>query len=116
MQIGLDLVENQRIAAAYEKHGERFCRRFLSDKEMQQFYSDYQESISYLASRWAAKEALYKAYQGKKSWTWVCQFSVLAQKEQPPRISHPDFPRCDFISLSLSHEKNMAICMVLLQT
>ena len=70
------------------------------------------KKTEFLASRWAAKEALYKCFQGEKSWAWVCQFSVLPGKNRAPSLSHPELTSCQHIAISLSHEKKMAIAFV----
>jgi holo-[acyl-carrier protein] synthase len=58
--IGTDLVEIQRIRAAYAKHGERFILRVLSPAERGRV-GDFTDPGPYLAKRWAAKEAFSKA-------------------------------------------------------
>ncbi|MDP1558501.1 MAG: holo-ACP synthase [Nitrosomonas sp.] len=58
--IGTDVVESSRIERSLEKYGNRFAKRILSNDE----WSDYTSSskpILFLASRFAAKEALSKA-------------------------------------------------------
>lgn len=58
--IGTDIVESSRIAQLLDRFGERFARRILTDSE----WSEYHQSskpILFLASRFAAKEALSKA-------------------------------------------------------
>ena len=56
MQIGTDIVEIQRIRTAYEKFGEQFKRRILSEAEIQRA-----NKIESIAGFWAAKEAISKA-------------------------------------------------------
>lgn len=58
--IGIDTIENARVAEALARHGERFARRILCDAEFQQ-WMDRGRSHIFLASRWAAKEAVSKA-------------------------------------------------------
>ncbi|MBO1924120.1 holo-ACP synthase [Thiomicrorhabdus sp. 6S3-12] len=58
--VGTDIVENVRIAQLFQKQGERFARRLLSDDEWQDF-SASQFPESFLAKRWALKEAVAKA-------------------------------------------------------
>lgn len=58
--IGTDLVQSSRIAHSLEKYGERFAQKILSENE----WSAYTESprpVSFLANRFAAKEAFSKA-------------------------------------------------------
>ena len=63
--IGVDLVEIARIEAAYVRFGERFARRILSERELARYHARRARSdvrgIAYLATRFAAKEAIAKA-------------------------------------------------------
>jgi len=58
--IGTDIVEIERIARAVARHGEAFGRRILSGREFERWES-LQRSPSYLAKRFATKEAAAKA-------------------------------------------------------
>ena len=58
--IGVDIAEIERVDRLREKFGDRFARRILTDAEMDEFHQRKQGS-SYLASRFAAKEAVAKA-------------------------------------------------------
>ncbi len=59
--IGTDLVEIERIEKAWQRSGERFAHRILTDNEFQVF-QQRRCSVVYLASRFAAKEAVAKAF------------------------------------------------------
>jgi holo-[acyl-carrier protein] synthase len=69
--IGIDIVENARIADAIQRHGNRFI-----DKIYQPAEADYCRSMSnpapHFAARFAAKEAISKAFgtgfAGQFSW------------------------------------------------
>jgi holo-[acyl-carrier protein] synthase len=56
--IGLDLVEVERVRRAWARFGERFARRILSDRERASLQGD---PVAFLAARFAAKEAAFKA-------------------------------------------------------
>ena len=58
--IGTDIVESSRIAGSLSRFGERFARRILTDGEWLE-YNQSSKPILFLASRFAAKEALSKA-------------------------------------------------------
>lgn len=58
--IGTDIVESSRIAGSLNRFGERFARRILTDSEWLE-YNQSSKPILFLASRFAAKEALSKA-------------------------------------------------------
>ncbi len=58
--IGIDLVSITRVAGVWERHGERFARRILSEAEWPEFVAaGHPERM--LAKRFAAKEAFAKA-------------------------------------------------------
>lgn len=63
--IGTDLCDSRRIAAAYAKHGQRLVQRILTEAEQGVFAQRQSQrperGLRYLASRFAAKEALGKA-------------------------------------------------------
>lgn len=54
--IGIDLVKVDRIKKAADRHGELFLKKFLNHSEIES-----SKSISSIASKWAAKEAVSKA-------------------------------------------------------
>jgi holo-[acyl-carrier protein] synthase len=62
--LGVDIVHIPRVARLHQLHGEKFLKKFLHPKEIEQFESISLSSkrSTFLASRWAAKEAAYKAF------------------------------------------------------
>lgn len=58
--IGTDVVEIGRIDKALARFGERFARRILCESEFNRF-NNHRLPASYLAKRFAAKEAFTKA-------------------------------------------------------
>jgi holo-[acyl-carrier protein] synthase len=63
--IGTDICDVRRIAATFERQGERFPRRVLSDAEFAVWQARGarwpKRGLSYLATRFSAKEAFSKA-------------------------------------------------------
>lgn len=63
--IGTDLIEIERIRGAEARHGDRFAERILGARELERWRSRRARSevrgIRYLATRFAAKEAISKA-------------------------------------------------------
>lgn len=58
--IGTDIVEIERISAVLQRHGDRFTSYILTDREAEE--ADRRgDRISFVAGRWAAKEAVAKA-------------------------------------------------------
>ena len=58
--IGVDLVKVARIAAALERHGDRFLKRIFTPQEIE-YCQGKARTASILALRFAAKEAFSKA-------------------------------------------------------
>jgi holo-[acyl-carrier protein] synthase len=58
--VGTDLIEIARVERALARFGERFARRILCEPELRRFQS-HKQPASYLAKRFAAKEAFTKA-------------------------------------------------------
>jgi holo-[acyl-carrier protein] synthase len=54
--IGVDIVEIERVESAIKRWGERFLSRIYTETELR----SYQDRLSSLASRFAAKEAVMK--------------------------------------------------------
>ena len=59
--IGTDIIDKRRIATLYQKHGQRLAEKILHPDELAQLPAQ-KDPVRYLALRWAAKEALDKAF------------------------------------------------------
>jgi holo-[acyl-carrier protein] synthase len=59
--IGIDIIEVARIASSFEKFGERFVNRILHADEIAYCLS-HKAPAPFLAARFAAKEAISKAF------------------------------------------------------
>lgn len=63
--IGCDVVEQKRVTEALEKYGDRFVQRLLTTSEIRIYEKrlglSRERGLSFLASRWAVKEAISKA-------------------------------------------------------
>ena len=59
--IGIDVVENHRIAEAIRRHGERFLERIFQPGEAE-YCRSMRDPHPHFAARFAAKEAVSKAF------------------------------------------------------
>ena len=63
--IGTDICDIRRIRAAFDRHGERFALKILSEAEMQTFRARSahwpDRGVRFLATRFSVKEAFSKA-------------------------------------------------------
>ncbi len=58
---GIDIIEVERVEGAYQRHGERFVQRILCPAELAYCFS-HKSPGPFLAARFAAKEAISKAF------------------------------------------------------
>jgi holo-[acyl-carrier protein] synthase len=58
LRTGIDLLEIARLQEAFDKHGDRFRQRVFTEREL----AEVGDRIDSLAARWAAKEAVAKAF------------------------------------------------------
>lgn len=58
--IGVDIVQIDRMQKAMDKHGEKFAKKILTEVEFEEFLINKNQP-SFLAKRFAAKEAFSKA-------------------------------------------------------
>jgi holo-[acyl-carrier protein] synthase len=83
---GVDVVELPRIRAAIERHGERFLRKVYTPAEVA-YCRRKADSWASFAGRWAAKEAVYKAYgHGWYGIWWLNQIEVVKEPSGKPGI------------------------------
>src|SRR2546427_7911085 len=59
--IGIDIIEVGRIQASFERFGERFVNRILHPAEIE-YCLTHKNPAPFLAARFAAKEAISKAF------------------------------------------------------
>jgi holo-[acyl-carrier protein] synthase len=59
--LGTDIIEVQRIREAIERHGDRFLNRLFTEQE-KKYCCRYKDATPHFAGRFAAKEAVLKAF------------------------------------------------------
>lgn len=113
--IGVDIVENQRIKTLLDKAGQRFLNRVYTAAEL----AYCQERIPSLAARWAAKEAMSKAFgTGIGDMTFQEIEVVNDNRGKPSLVLHGSAlslaQEMGFahIALSLSHTEQYAVAFV----
>src|SRR5436309_3539278 len=119
---GIDIIEVARIRASYEKFGERFLNRILRPAEIVYCLS-HRNPAPFFAARFAAKEAISKAFGtgigGQLGW----QDMEVGRKEsgQPFVILHAGGQKLleqrggGRFHLSLSHTENYAAAVAILE-
>ena len=75
--VGTDIVELSRIQSTYERFGDHFVRRLLTDEELELFQKT-RWPVRFLAMRFAGKEATVKAMgTGFAHGVWLRDVGVL---------------------------------------
>jgi holo-[acyl-carrier protein] synthase len=59
--LGCDIIETERIRNVLRKHGDRFLKRVFTEEE-QAYCNSLKYPHKHYAARWAAKEAVAKAF------------------------------------------------------
>jgi holo-[acyl-carrier protein] synthase len=119
---GVDLIEIERIAHSIERFGDRFLRRVYTASEIAYCRSKRSSAESF-AARFAAKEAGAKALGTGISWgvTWT-EFEVKREPSGRPTLALTGRAQTlakelgvRSISLSLTHSREMAMAMVMME-
>lgn len=109
--LGCDIISIERIRKSYGKHGIGLLDRILTDGEKAIFFAR-NESMSFLAGRFAAKEAVSKAFKTGIGALAFTDIEVLPDKSGAPIVSIRGELALN-IELSISHCKEyaMAVCL-----
>lgn len=120
---GIDIIEVARIAASHEKFGERFLTRVLRPAEIAYCLS-HKHPAPFLAARFAAKEAVSKAFgTGIGAQLGWQDIEVARQESGEPFVILHDkglalFERrgARLVHLTLSHTATYAAAMAILES
>ena len=120
---GIDIIEVSRIASSYEKFGERFVNRILRPAEIAYCLS-HKSPAPFLAARFAAKEAISKAFGTGIGKQLGWQDLEVGRKEsgEPFVILHDGAVKLlaerggRRIHLTLSHTQTYAAAMAILES
>lgn len=114
MEVGIDLVEINRIRQLLERHP-NFPQRILSPDELKQYqtFNHNKRRLTYLAGRFAVKEAYSKAMgEGLGGGNALRQISVLNDGKGRPYLDQGPIQKG--VSLSISHEDYYAVAIVVI--
>jgi holo-[acyl-carrier protein] synthase len=119
--IGVDIVENARIRAMLESHGERFLVRVFTDAE-RAYCSPMRDPAPFFAARFAAKEAVAKAFGTGigKEMEWRHIEVVRAESGQPSIVLHESAAAyaqqrgVSTVIVSLSHSEHYALAQAMI--
>ncbi|CRX37311.1 / acpS / Holo-[acyl-carrier-protein] synthase /:188485 Forward [Candidatus Hepatoplasma crinochetorum] len=106
ISIGIDIVENKRL------NNINLIKRFLSEEEFK-FFNDIKnkkEALGYASGRFAAKEAIIKAYNKEIS---SSNIKIVNNNYGKP-IVFLDNKKVNNLFISISHEKNYTVAFAIL--
>jgi len=119
MQIGIDIVEAERMRATIERWGERFTSRVFTQREKDFCLTRRNPHLSY-AARFAAKEALLKAIGTglSRGMSWL-DIEILDDEHSRPTVEvRGEVGRLvggRELILSLSHTREHALAVVIIE-
>ena len=124
--IGTDIVELSRVRRLDALFGSRFREKFLHPAELSRAaaLAEPSRAASYLAARWAAKEALHKAFNGASPRPLRFLFpemELAAGASGAPffRLHGAARAHCAaqrlHVSVSVAHERSAAVAFVVAQ-
>ena len=116
VEVGIDIIEIERIARTLERYGDRFLQRVYSTRERER----YGKRPSELAARFAAKEATMKALgTGVRGIRWR-DIEVLPNRRGKPIIILHDTAKrraallgFRHFAISLTHSRTDAMAIVI---
>jgi holo-[acyl-carrier protein] synthase len=115
VEVGIDVIEIERIRGVLERHGERFLNRVYGERERERYGQRVQE----LAARFAAKEATMKALgTGIRGVRWRDIEVLPNRRGKPILVLHETAARraallgFTHFSVSLTHSRGDAMAVV----
>ena len=118
--LGTDITELARIKASYDRFGERLLQKILTEEEQKNLP---ESPIAYIAGRFAAKEATVKALgTGFRDGLGPLHVEVLRGPAGQPllQLHGPACRRAEALGMrnahiSISHDRNAAVAVVVLE-
>lgn len=115
VEVGIDVIEIDRVAGVLERHGTRFLERVYTPRERERYGARVQE----LAARFAAKEATMKALgTGIRGVRWRDIEVLPNRRGKPILVLHETALRrarllgLTHFSVSLTHSRGDAMAIV----
>jgi len=113
-ELGIDLVDIERIVAVLGRYPERFRRRVLTEAEDRYCRG----KVERIAGRWAAKEAVSKVLGlGVRGVGWR-EIEVLPNRAGQPQVllharaaARAAVLHLEEVTVSISHERTMAVAV-----
>lgn len=120
--IGIDIVEVARIRTLYEKQGKLFVNKIFTEKEIKTSLSK-KEPWVFLSARFAAKEAVFKAFgTGMAKGMTFKDVELINRKDGKPAVNlygrakeFADKEGISTVFVSVSHENEYAVASIIME-
>ncbi len=124
--IGTDICQIARMAAALERHGERFTEKILGPHELEKYFArrakNAERALRFLATRFAAKEAFSKAIGLglRMPMTWRAAQTLNAPSGKPVLVCSGELAQFMFnnqltAQVTISDEADYAVAFVVVE-
>lgn len=117
MEIGVDIVELERIEKAYDRYGRKFLERIMTGREIELCLGK-PSPVASIAGRFAAKEAVVKALgTGITAAVAWKSFEVLNDPAGRPVVqplAEGVFPDGCRMKISIAHDRHSAVATAIL--
>ena len=123
---GIDIVAIKRMQSVFHKHPKRCLKKILGEQERSEFEKrmaiNPSRGIRYLATRFAAKEAFYKAASGHLNNLYWQALQILNDADSKPMpvfandLQQQITQKKLQVHISISDEKEYAVASVVLET
>ncbi|MBU0768015.1 MAG: holo-ACP synthase [Proteobacteria bacterium] len=117
---GIDIIEIKRFKNAVEKWGDNFIKKIFTDREIE-YSSNRRFSAQHFAARFAAKEAVFKAFGGDSNLRKWTDIEVLNDETGKPRIVFHESAKVlsetrkiNNVIVSMSHSHTHAVANAIL--
>jgi holo-[acyl-carrier protein] synthase len=115
-QIGIDIIEIERIKEAVSRYGEHFLKRIYTSRELDLCHGN----LDSLAARFAGKESTMKALEGgMEAFSWH-EIEILSETNGAPIVAlygralkKAQALGLSGLKISLSHSRDNAISIVI---
>ncbi|MBN1870687.1 MAG: holo-ACP synthase [Candidatus Omnitrophica bacterium] len=109
---GIDIVEIGRMQKALDRWGEDFLKHIFNEEEIS-YVKEKKFPTQHYAARFAAKEAVYKAFGDNRALGWK-DMTILNDENGKPYCRLNDKKHKEKILISISHTEHYAVASAII--
>ncbi len=109
---GIDIIEISRVEAAIKRWGKDFLRHVFTQEEIA-YASQHRFPAQHFAARFAAKEAVLKAFGDNAHISWK-DIQITNDRHGKPECRYKDKKFKKKILISISHTHNYAVASAII--